>query len=85
MDRETFTELRQIAARKRDAAIQSARDDYKKSIAEIACLEHHLIGEIKAQRPADKKQLKLQVLTCEILPGDCGFSIDDASGSCAAT
>jgi hypothetical protein len=49
MDRETFTELRQIAARKLDQAIERAREDYKRSITEIARLEHHLIGEIKAQ------------------------------------
>ena len=80
MDRETFAELRQIAARKRDSVITEARDDYKRSITEIARLEQHLIGEIRAERPKRHNKRKLQDLIVAILPGDCSFTINDVCG-----
>ncbi len=76
-----FQQLREIAAKKKDSAIQAAKLEYNETIQRIAELETRLKGE---RRPPRKNShcghTKLADLIYSVLPDDRVFSLDDVIG-----
>ncbi len=78
----TFKELREIAAKKRDDAINQARAEYSDSIERIAELETNLIGSLprKPRKRRNERKPSLTDLIYQGIPDDDTFTIDDACG-----
>ena len=73
-----FDQLRAIAKRTRDATITEARDQYNKTIQDIAGLQQRLLPPQKVERPK-RLTTTLIDLIADCLP-DEPFTIDDLYG-----
>ena len=74
-----FDTLRSIAKRTRDAAIEDAREQYNKTIQDIAGLQQRLLPPKPVERPANRLTKTLIDLMVDCLP-DGPFTIDDLYG-----
>ena len=74
-----FDELRAIAKRTRDAAIENAREDYNRTIQDIAGLQQRLLPPQPVERPPNRLTKTLIDLMVECLPNE-PFTIDDLYG-----
>lgn len=75
-----FSDLRSLAANRRDKAIEEARKQYEQSIQNIAALEHSLAPPRRAVRPPTSRSKPLIDLITECLPTDRTFTLDDVYG-----
>ena len=83
MTKQTFQDLRGIAAETRDRKIAQIRAEYSETIADIAAIEQRLAGSPVAQRPKSKRQMPLVDLITELIPTDRIVTIDDVHGMIA--
>lgn len=75
---DTFKQLREIAAKKRDDAIDRAKADYRAAIEQIAKLETDL--RPRQPRGTKKRKIRLVDLIHDNLPTDRAFSFADVTG-----
>lgn len=74
-----FDTLRSIAKRTRDAKIEAAREDYNKTIQDIAGLQQRLLPPQKVERPPNRLTKPLIDLIVDCLPEE-PFTVDDLYG-----
>lgn len=74
-----FRKLREAAAAKRDAAIESAKREYSITIEKIAELEGRFKGTRKPRAKARLKSTLADLIYAQ-LPDDRTFSVDDVCG-----
>ena len=71
-----FSELRQLARDKRDAAIAAIKSEYRKELAEINKLEKSLTKKPGLKgRPKPKIPLWTRIM--DVVPTDANFTVDD--------
>ena len=76
---DTFKQLRDAAAAKRDAAIKSAKIEFSITIEKIAELEGRIKGRRKPRAKAKPKTTLADLIYAQ-LPDDRTFSVDDVCG-----
>lgn len=75
-----FDELRALAKRIRDNSIESARDEYERTMQDIAALELRLAPPAKIERPATPRSLTLINLILSCIPRDREFDVNAMRG-----
>lgn len=75
-----FDELRALAKRIRDNSIESARDEYERTMQDIAALELRLAPPAKIERPATPRSLTLVNLIVSCVPRDREFDVNAMYG-----
>jgi hypothetical protein len=72
---EAFTQLRKVAAGRRDKAMAAAQDEYRKAMFRIGELERQICGKRTREHPKPRKPLKELML--ELMPRDCAFTLPE--------